>query len=98
MAKGPGRRAKAQGLRPAHPPRWEDLLLGWKGRLLAVAFTAMIVVMGFALHGSVIGRLVEGAVFVTSIIVLWLTGTSPEAHPRSSSAAGDRSAGGNVDQ
>jgi hypothetical protein len=53
----------------------------------------MIVVMGFALHGSVIGRLVEGAVFVTSIIVLWLTGTSPEAHPPSGSAAGD-----NVDQ
>jgi hypothetical protein len=49
----------------------------------------MIIVMGFALHGSAIGRLVEGAVFVTSIVVLWLTGTRPQAHPRSERATGD---------
>jgi hypothetical protein len=53
----------------------------------------MIVVMGFALHGSIVGRLVEGAVFVTSIVVLWMTGTRPARQPGS-----DRAPGPDVDR
>jgi len=86
VAKGPGRGSKDPGAGPDPPPRWGALFLGWKGRLLAVVFTAMIVVMGFALHGSIVGRLVEGAVFVTSIVVLWMTGTRPAHQPGSDRA------------
>jgi uncharacterized membrane protein len=52
--------------------------MGWKGPIAAFAFVAIIVVMGFALHGSLVGRLVEGTVMVTAMIVFWLIGTRPQ--------------------
>ena len=55
--------------------------MGWKGPIAAFAFVAMIVVTGFALHGSLVGRLVEGTVMVTAMIVFWLIGTRPEPQP-----------------
>lgn len=60
----------------------------WKGRLAAVGFATMIIIMGFALHGSIVGRLVEGAVMVAAIVVIWLDGTRPATQPRDDEAPG----------
>jgi hypothetical protein len=49
----------------------------------------MVVVMGFSLHGSLAGRLIEGAVMVTAMIVLWLIGTRPAAQPPDDRTPGD---------
>ena len=66
--------------------------MGWKGPIAAFAFVAIIVVMGFALHGSLVGRLVEGTVMVTAMIVFWLIGP-PEPQPPT-----DRTPGTDADQ
>ena len=89
VAKGPGRITKAPQVGPDHPVGWRALLLSWKSRLSVAAFITMIVVMGFALHGSIAGRLIEGAVFLTSLVLLWMTGTRPAAQPPSDRAPGD---------
>ena len=88
VAKGHRRIPKEPRVEPDHPVGWGALLLSWKGRLSAVAFITMIVVMGFALHGSIAGRLIEGSVFITSIVLLWMTGTRPEDQPPSERAPG----------
>jgi hypothetical protein len=62
--------------------------VGWKGRLVMVALITTIGLIGINLHGSLAGRLVEGALFVTSIVVLAITGTVPEAEPRTDRAPG----------
>ena len=54
-----------------------------------MAFMTMVVVMGFSLHGSLAGRLIEGAVMVTAMIVLWLIGTRPAAQPPDDRTPGD---------
>ena len=64
------------------------MLVGWKGCLMAVAVTTMIVLMALALRGSLAGRLVEGALFVTSMVVLAVTGTRPQAQPPRGRAPG----------
>ena len=88
MAKEPGGINRDLGDGPGQPVGWGTLLVGWKGCLMAVAFITMIVLMGLTLHGSLAGRLVEGALFVTSIVVLAVTGTRPEAQPPSGRAPG----------
>ena len=70
VAKRPGRITTAPQVGPDHPVGWRALLLSWKGRLSVAAFITMIVVIAFALHGSIAGRLMEGAVFLTSIVLL----------------------------
>jgi hypothetical protein len=67
---------------------WPSLTNHSKGRLAAVGFATMIMVMGFALHGSIVGRLIEGAVMVAAIVVIWLGGTHPATQPRDDEAPG----------
>lgn len=87
MAKGPGGINVVPLDGPGHPVRWGTLLVGWKGGLMGVAFIAVIVLMGPTFHGSLTGRLVEGALLVTSIVVLASTGTRPEAQLPSEQAS-----------
>ena len=88
MAKEPGGINRGVGDGPGRPTRGGTLLVGWKGCLMAVAVTTMIVLMALALRGSLAGRLVEGALFVPSIVVLAVTGTRPQAQPPRGRAPG----------
>ena len=75
MAKSSGHTTKNPSFALKRITGWGWRILGWNIRLSAGAFVAIVVVMGFVLHGSLVGRLIEGVFMVASMVVLWLIGT-----------------------
>jgi len=58
---------------------WVRRVLSGRSIISALIFVVAIAVMGFVLHGSLLGRLFEGAVLIASMIVLWLIGTRADS-------------------